>query len=159
LLKKLVANSTDFAKFGRRKNLMIERTLSIIKPDGVAKNLIGAVLQRLEAEGLKIRALKMLHMTMHEARGFYIVHKDRPFYNSLTSFMSEGPAVVMVLEAENAISRLRRVMGATNPMNADPGTIRKDYAASLERNIILGSDSPESAAFEIKYFFSDLEIV
>lgn len=138
---------------------MSERTLSIIKPDGVSKNLIGAVLQRVESAGLKVRALKMLRLTREEARGFYIVHRERPFYESLTAFMSEGPVVVMVLEGDNAIAALRGIMGATDPSKAEPGTLRRDYASSVERNIIHGSDSPESAAFEIVYFFSALEIV
>jgi len=137
----------------------MERTLSIIKPDGVKRNIIGAVISRFEKNGLRVAALKKLKLTKEVAEGFYIVHRERPFYNSLTDFMSEGPIVVLVLEGENAIAKNREIMGATNPANAEPGTIRKDFAENVERNIVHGSDSPESAAFEIPYFFSALEIV
>ncbi len=137
----------------------MERTLSIVKPDGVQKNIIGEVLGRFEKKGLRIAALKKIQLSRKEAEGFYIVHKERPFYDSLTTFMIEGPVVVMVLEGEGAISRVREIMGATNPANAAPGTIRKDFADSVERNVVHGSDSPESAAFEIPYFFSALEIL
>lgn len=137
---------------------MVERTLSIVKPDGVAKNLIGEVIGRFEREGLKVLALKMVHMTKEQAQGFYAVHREKPFFNSLTDFMSSGPAVVMVLEGEDAISRTRRIMGATNPKDADPGTIRKEFADNVERNIVHGSDSPQTAETEIKYFFNALEI-
>ncbi|BCB96151.1 nucleoside diphosphate kinase [Dissulfurispira thermophila] len=136
----------------------MERTLSIIKPDAVRKNVIGEIISRFEKNGLKIAAMKKIWMTKQEAKGFYIVHKDKPFYDSLTDFMSEGPIVVMVLEGENAIAKNREIMGATNPANAAPGTIRKDFAENIERNAVHGSDSPETAAFEIKYFFSELEI-
>ncbi|GER94788.1 nucleoside-diphosphate kinase [hot springs metagenome] len=136
----------------------MERTLSIIKPDAVKKNVIGEIISRFEKNGLKIAAMKKIWMTKQEAKGFYIVHKDKPFYDSLTDFMSEGPIVVMVLEGENAIAKNREIMGATNPANAAPGTIRKDFAENIERNAVHGSDSPETAAFEIKYFFSELEI-
>jgi nucleoside-diphosphate kinase len=136
----------------------MERTLSIVKPDGVKQNVIGEVIKRFEQKGLKIAALKMLRMSVDDAKGFYIVHKERPFYNSLTSFMSEGPIVVMVVEGENAISKVRETMGATNPKDAAPGTIRADFASSIEHNIVHGSDSNESAAYEIPYFFSALEI-
>jgi nucleoside-diphosphate kinase len=136
----------------------MERTLSIVKPDGVKKNVVGEVIKRFEQIGLRIAALKMLSMTKDEAKGFYIVHKERPFYDSLTSFMSEGPIVVMVVEGENAISRVRDTMGATNPKDAAPGTIRADFASDIEHNIVHGSDSKESAAYEIPYFFSALEI-
>lgn len=137
----------------------MERTLSIVKPDGVKKNLIGEVIRRFESAGLKIVGLKMLRMTKEQAEGFYIVHKDKPFYDSLTDFMSEGPIVVMVVEGEDAISKVREIMGATNPKEAAPGTIRADYATDIERNIVHGSDSPESAEYEIGYFFSSIEMV
>lgn len=137
----------------------MERTLSIIKPDAVKKNAIGEIVGRFEKNGLRIAAMKKIHMSKEEAKGFYIVHKERPFYDSLTDFMSEGPVVVMVLEGEGAIAKNREIMGATNPANAAPGTIRKDLAESVERNAVHGSDSPESARFEISYFFSALEIV
>ncbi|MCX7794183.1 MAG: nucleoside-diphosphate kinase [Thermodesulfovibrionales bacterium] len=136
----------------------MERTLSIVKPDGVQKNLIGEVIRRFENAGLRIAALKMLRLSKDMAKGFYIVHKDKPFYESLTDFMSSGPVVVMVVEGENAISRVREIMGATNPKNAAPGTIRHDFASDVEHNIVHGSDSPESAKFEIAYFFSEIEI-
>lgn len=137
----------------------MQRTLAIVKPDGVQKNIIGEVISRFEKNGLRIAALKKIKLSKEEAKGFYIVHKDRPFYDSLTDFMSEGPIVVMVIEGENAISRVREIMGATNPAQAEPGTIRKDFASDIERNIVHGSDKPESAAFEIPYFFSQLEII
>jgi nucleoside-diphosphate kinase len=137
----------------------MERTLSIVKPDGVKKNIIGEVISRFEKNGLMIAALKKIKLSKDDAKGFYIVHKDRPFYDSLTDFMSEGPIVVMVVEGENAIIKVRDIMGATNPANAASGTIRKDFAENVERNIVHGSDSPESAAFEIPYFFSELEIL
>lgn len=131
----------------------MERTLSIVKPDGVKKNVIGAVIQKFEQKGLRIAALKMLKLSKDAAKGFYIVHKDRPFYESLTGFMSEGPIVVMVIEGENAILRVREIMGATNPKDAAPGTIRADFASDIEHNIVHGSDSKESASYEIPYFF------
>ncbi|MFN3478939.1 MAG: nucleoside-diphosphate kinase [Thermodesulfovibrionales bacterium] len=137
----------------------MERTLSIIKPDGVKKNLIGEVIGRFEKKGLRIAALKKLILSKEEAKAFYIVHKERPFYESLTDFMSEGPIVVMVIEGEKAISKVREIMGATNPKEALPGTIRADFATDIERNIVHGSDSPESAAYEIPFFFSALEII
>jgi nucleoside-diphosphate kinase len=137
----------------------MERTLSIIKPDAVKKNVIGEIISRFEKNGLRIAAMKKIWMTKEEAKGFYIVHKDRPFYDSLTDFMSEGPIVVMVLEGENAIAKNREIMGATNPANAATGTIRKDFAENIERNAVHGSDAPETAAFEIGYFFSSLEIL
>jgi nucleoside-diphosphate kinase len=136
----------------------MERTLSIVKPDGVQKNVIGEVINRFERQGLRIAALKMLRMSMEDAKGFYIVHKERPFYGSLTTFMSEGPVVVMVIEGENAISKVRDTMGATNPKDAAPGTIRADFASDIEHNIVHGSDSKESASYEIPYFFSSLEV-
>jgi nucleoside-diphosphate kinase len=136
----------------------MEKTLSIVKPDGVRKNLIGEVVKRFEQRGLRITALKMLKLSKEDARGFYVVHKDKPFYESLTSFMSEGPIVVMVVEGENAISEVREIMGATNPKDAAPGTIRADFASDIEHNIVHGSDSKETASYEIPYFFSSVEI-
>ncbi|MDP2755293.1 MAG: nucleoside-diphosphate kinase [Nitrospirota bacterium] len=136
----------------------MERTLSIVKPDGVKKNLIGEVIKRFEQRGLRIAALKVLKLSKDDAKGFYIVHKERPFYESLTSFMSEGPIVVMVVEGENTINKVREIMGATNPKDAVPGTIRSDFASDIEHNIVHGSDSKESASYEIPFFFSSLEI-
>ncbi len=136
----------------------MERTLSIIKPDGVARGLIGEVIKRLEANDIKIVAMKMIHMTKEIAQGFYAVHKEKPFFDSLTDFMSSGPIVVMVLEGEDVIKRYRELMGATNYKEAAPGTIRADFATDIEKNVVHGSDAPETAATEIKYFFSELEI-
>lgn len=137
---------------------MQQRTLSIVKPDAVSKGLIGEVISRFEREGMKVIALKMVHLTKEEAQGFYAVHRGKPFFESLTDFMSSGPAVVMVLEGEDVIQRTRQIMGATDPENADPGTIRGEFASSVERNIVHGSDAPETAAFEIGYLFNTLEI-
>ncbi len=137
----------------------MERTLSIIKPDGVGRGLIGEVVKRLEENELKIIAMKMIHMTVPEAQGFYAVHKERPFFNSLVEFMTSGPCVVMVLEADNSISRYRDLMGATNKDEAAEGTIRRDFATDIEKNVVHGSDAPETAAVEIGYFFSQLDIV
>ncbi len=137
----------------------MERTLSIVKPDGVVKNVIGEVISRFEKNGFRVVALKMLTLSKQEAEGFYIVHKARPFYGSLTTFMSEGPIVVMVLEGEGVIDKVRAIMGATNYKDAAPGTIRADFATDIERNVVHGSDSAASAAFEIPYFFSALELV
>ncbi len=137
----------------------MEKTLSIIKPDGVSRGLIGEVIGRLEKNGLKILAMKMLHMTKAQAEGFYAVHKERPFFASLTDFMSSGPVVVMVLTGENAISRYRELMGATDYQKAAEGTIRRDFARDIEKNIVHGSDAPETAAFEIGYFFNSFEIM
>jgi nucleoside-diphosphate kinase len=136
----------------------IEQTLSIIKPDGIEKNVIGDVLSRFESAGLRIAAIKMMHLTPKLAGGFYIIHKERPFYGELMEYMSSGPVVVLVLEGIDAISRNRDIMGATDPKDAASGTIRADHAESIERNIVHGSDSPESAAFEIPYFFGEEEI-
>jgi nucleoside-diphosphate kinase len=136
----------------------MERTLSIIKPDGVAKGVIGEVIKRFEKAGLKIAALKMIQMSKKEAEGFYAVHRGKPFYNSLTDFMSSGPCVVMVLEGPQAVAKNRELMGATNPQNAAPGTLRKDFATNVEQNTVHGSDAPETAAYEIGYFFNALEI-
>ena len=138
---------------------MTERTLAIIKPDGVSRNLTGEIIRRIEAAGLRIKALKMAHLSKKQAEGFYAVHKERPFFPSLTSFMSEGPVVVMILSGENAIKTWRDLMGATDPAKSAPGTIRKDFGLSIERNSTHGSDAPETAAFETAYFFNELEVV
>ncbi len=136
----------------------MERTLAIIKPDGVARGLIGEIIGRLEREGINILALKMVWMTKEEARGFYRVHAGKPFYESLTYFMCSGPCVVMVLEGKEVINTYRELMGATNYKEAAKGTIRHDYATDIEKNVVHGSDGPQSAAFEIAYFFNELEI-
>nr|WP_324292802.1 nucleoside-diphosphate kinase [uncultured Desulfobacter sp.] len=136
----------------------MERTLSIIKPDGVEKNVIGEVIKRFETNGIKIAAMKMIHLSKTQAQGFYAVHKERPFFDSLTDFMTSGPIVVMVLEGEDVIAKNRKLMGATNFKEAEEGTIRKDYATDIEKNVVHGSDAPETAAFEIGYFFNDLEL-
>ena len=143
----------------RRKGTEMERTLSIIKPDGVKKNIIGDVIGRFEKNGLKVAAMKMKRLSKAEAEGFYAVHRERPFFGSLTDFMSSGPVVLMVLSGENAIQKNRDLMGATDPKKAAPGTIRKDFADSIESNIVHGSDGAETAAFEIGYFFSGLEVL
>lgn len=135
--------------------MTVERTLSIIKPDGVQKNLIGEIYRRFEKAGLQIVAARMMHLTREQAEGFYAVHRERPFYNDLVTYMTSGPVVVQVLEGEGAIDKNRELMGATNPANADPGTIRADYAASIEENVVHGSDGPDTAAQEIAYFFAD----
>jgi nucleoside-diphosphate kinase len=136
-----------------------DRTLSIIKPDAVAAGNVGAVLARLEKAGFRVVALRLRLLSRAEAEGFYHVHRERPFFSGLCAFMSSGPCVTMVLERENAIARLREIMGATDPAKAAAGTIRKDFAASIERNAIHGSDAPETAAFEIGYFFPGAELV
>lgn len=136
----------------------MERTLSIVKPDGVQKHRIGEVIKRFEDHGLKVVGLKMISMEKKEAEGFYAVHRGKPFYDSLTTFMSSGPSVVMVLEGEGAISKTRELMGATDPQKAKEGTLRRQYAANVERNIVHGSDATETAAFEINYFFNALEM-
>ena len=135
-----------------------ERTLSIIKPDAVAKNVIGEIYTRFEKVGLKIIAAKMMHLTQKQAEDFYAVHAERPFYRKLVEFMSAGPVMIQVLEGENAILKNREVMGATNPKDAKPGTIRADFADSIDENAVHGSDAPETAAAEISFFFSDDEI-
>jgi nucleoside-diphosphate kinase len=137
----------------------MERTLSIIKPDGVGRGLIGEVVKRLEANNIKIIAMKMLHLTKAQAQGFYAVHKERPFFSSLTDFMTSGPVVVMVLEKEGVIAKYRELMGATNYKEAAEGTIRRDFATDIEKNVVHGSDSPESADFEINYYFNSFEII
>jgi nucleoside-diphosphate kinase len=136
----------------------MEKTLSIIKPDGVAQGLIGEVIKRLESNRLKIICIKMLKMTKDQAESFYSVHKERPFFQSLTYFMTSGPIVVMVLEGEDAITRYRDIMGATDHREAAEGTIRRDFATDIEKNIVHGSDSPQTAAFEIGFFFSSFEV-
>jgi len=138
--------------------MAIERTLTIIKPDAVAGKLTGRIVERLERENFRIIAAKLVHLTQSQAEGFYAVHRARPFFASLTKYMTEGPVLVMVLEAEDAIRRLRTVMGATDPAQAAEGTIRKQYGRSIERNVVHGSDAPETARFEIGYFFNALEI-
>ncbi len=135
--------------------MAIERTFSIIKPDAVGKNLIGKITQRFEEAGLQIVASRMVHLTEEQAGAFYAVHKERPFYNDLVSFMTSGPVVVQVLEGENAITRNREIMGATNPADAAPGTIRADFAQTVDENAVHGSDAPETAAEEIAFFFDD----
>jgi nucleoside-diphosphate kinase len=137
----------------------VQRTFTILKPDTVKAGNAGLVIDRLLKEGFQIRAMKLVHLTKAQAEGFYYVHKERPFFGSLVNFMSEGPIVPMVLEADNAIEKLRKVMGATDPAKADPGTIRKEFATNIERNAIHGSDGPDTAAFEIAYFFNRLEIL
>ncbi len=139
--------------------MAVEQTLSLIKPDGVSRGLIGEVIKRFEDAGLKIRALKMVRLTREQARAFYAVHRERPFYDSLTTFMSSGPIVAMILEGEGAIELNRRLMGATDYRQAEPGTIRADFARDIEANIVHGSDSPETAAQEIAFFFNSLEVV
>ncbi len=137
----------------------MERTLSIIKPDGVKKNIIGEIIKRFETAGLRIAAIKKVHLSKAVAEGFYGVHKGKFFFEELTEFMSQGPVVIMVLEGENAIVLNRKLMGATNFKEADPGTIRADFASSIQFNVVHGSDSPDTAAFEIDYFFKDAEIL
>lgn len=136
----------------------MERSLSIIKPDGVKRGLIGEVIGRLENNNIKVIAMKMLHMNMAQAQGFYDVHKERPFFKSLTEFMTSGPVVVMVLEGDNVISKYRKLMGATDYREAAEGTIRKDFATDIEKNVVHGSDGPDTASFEISYFFNTFEI-
>ena len=131
----------------------MERTLSIIKPDGVEKNIIGKIYSRFEKAGLRIVEAKMLHLSQEQAEGFYAVHKERPFFNDLVDYMTSGPVMVQVLEGQDAINLNRKLMGATNPEGADEGTIRKDFADSIERNTVHGSDGPDTAAVEIEYFF------
>lgn len=138
---------------------MLERTLAIIKPDAVERNLIGQIIHRLEDAGLRPRAVRMISLDQAAAAGFYQVHSERPFFESLVSYMTSGPVVVMVLEGEDAIARWRSVMGATDPAKAEAGTIRKDLGVNIEHNSVHGSDAPETARFEIGYFFNSLEIV
>ena len=137
----------------------MEKTLSIVKPDGVERGLIGEVIKRFEENGLKVIGLKMVHMSKREAEGFYAVHRGKSFFETLTTFMSSGPAVVMVLEGDSAIQRVRDLMGATNPQEAIEGTLRRQFGSNIERNVVHGSDGPDTASFEIGYFFHALEIV
>jgi nucleoside-diphosphate kinase len=137
---------------------MTERTLAIIEPDAVERRLAGRVIQRIEESGFQIRAMKQVHLTEKQAEGFYAVHRERPFFKSLTSFMSSGPAIVLVLEAADAIKKWRTLMGATDPAKADAGTLRKEFAQSIERNATHGSDAPQTAAYEIGYFFAGVEL-
>ena len=139
--------------------MAVERTLSIVKPDATRRNLTGEIVARFEKAGLRVVAQKRIRLTREQAEAFYAVHKERPFFYGLVEFMCSGPVVVQVLEGENAVAKNREVMGATDPSKAAPGTIRKDFAESIEANSVHGSDSPENAAIEIKYFFSDIEIV
>ena len=141
------------------KETLVQRTFTILKPDTVKAGNAGLIIDRLLKEGFRIRAMKLVHLTKAQAEGFYYVHKERPFFSSLVEFMSEGPIVPMVLEADNAIEKLRKVMGATDPAKADAGTIRKQFATNIERNAIHGSDGPDTAAYEIAYFFNRLEIL
>jgi nucleoside-diphosphate kinase len=146
-------------KFNHPKGLAeMERTLAIVKPDGVARGLIGEVVRRIEKLGLKIVAMKMVRMSRTQAQGFYAVHRERPFFNDLTAFMSSGPAVAMVLEGGQAIARWRELMGATDYRKAAEGTLRREFASDIEKNVVHGSDAPETAAFEIGFFFNGLEI-
>ena len=138
--------------------MAVERTLSIVKPDAVAKNAIGAILARFEKAGLSVVAAKMMRLNQQQAEGFYAVHKERPFFRDLVRFMTSGPVVVQVLEGHNAIARNRELMGATDPKKAAPGTIRADFAADVEKNAVHGSDAPETAATEIRYFFQNGDI-
>lgn len=135
--------------------MAVERTLSIIKPDGVQKNLIGEIYSRFEKAGLQVVAARMMHLTREQAEGFYAVHKERPFFKDLVSYMTSGPVMVQALEGAGAVDKNRELMGATNPANAAAGTIRADFAASIEENVVHGSDGPDTAAQEIEYFFGD----
>lgn len=137
----------------------MEKTLAIVKPDGVARGVIGEVIKRIEANGLKITAMKLIQMTKAQAQGFYAVHKERPFFDSLTDFMTSGPVVVMILSGENAIAKWREMMGATNFKEAAEGTIRREFATDIEKNVVHGSDAPDTAAFETSYFFNAFERV
>ena len=138
---------------------MTERTLAIIKPDAAERGLAGKIIQRIEDEGFQIRAMRRVSLSKPQAEGFYAVHRDRPFFGSLTAFMSSGPAIVLVLEAPDAIKKWRTLMGATDPAKADPGTLRKEHAQSIERNATHGSDAPETAAYEIGYFFPGIDLI
>src|SRR6266581_3981251 len=138
---------------------MTERTLAIIKPDAVERRLAGKIIQRIEDEGFQIRAMRLEHLSKAQAEGFYAVHRARPFFASLTEFMSSGPSIVLVLEAPDAIAKWRKLMGATDPAKADAGTVRKQFAESIERNATHGSDAPETAVFEIGYFFPGINLI
>jgi nucleoside-diphosphate kinase len=141
------------------QRLIMERTLAIIKPDGFSRGIIGEVIKRLENNDFKIMAMKLAHLSKKQAEGFYAVHQGKPFFESLTDFMSSGPAVVMILEGENVIARYRELMGATDYKEAAEGTIRREFATDIEKNVVHGSDAPETAAFEMSYFFNSLETV
>lgn len=136
----------------------MERTFGIIKPDAISRRMSGKIMMKIEENDFNIIAMKKLWLTKQEASGFYAVHKGKPFFESLTAYMSSGPCIAMVLEKDNAIAAWRKLMGSTNPANAEPGTIRKEYAVNLEKNSVHGSDAPETAAFEMRYFFSELEV-
>ena len=136
----------------------MQRTLAIIKPDAVERQLVGAILQRIEAADFRVRGMRLVHLTKAGAKGFYAVHEDKPFFDSLTDFMSSGPVVVLALEAPDAIARWRRLMGATDPAQAERDTLRREFGTSIERNATHGSDAPETAAFEVGYFFTGLEL-
>jgi nucleoside-diphosphate kinase len=138
---------------------MSERTLAMIKPDAVERRLAGRIIQRIEESGLQIRAIRRIHLSRREAEGFYAVHRERPFFGGLTAFMSSGPAIVLVLEAPDAIRTWRTLMGATDPAKADAGTLRKEFAESIERNVTHGSDATETAAYEIGYFFAGIDLI
>ena len=138
---------------------MLERTLAIIKPDAVERRLAGRIVARIEESGFQIRAMRRVHLSTRDAEGFYAVHRERPFFASLTEFMASGPAIVVVLEAPEAIKKWRTLMGATDPAKADTGTLRKEFAQSIERNATHGSDAPETAAFEIGYFFPGIDLI
>jgi nucleoside-diphosphate kinase len=138
---------------------MLERTLAIIKPDAVERRLAGRIIHRIEEAGLRIRAIRQVQLSRREAEGFYAVHRERPFFASLTTFMSSGPAIVLVLEAGDAISRWRALMGATDPAKAEPGTLRREFAESIERNATHGSDASDTAAYEIAYFFAGIDLL
>jgi nucleoside-diphosphate kinase len=138
---------------------MVERTLAIIKPDAFERRLAGRLIQRIEESGFRIRAMRRVHLSKAQAEGFYAVHRERPFFASLTSFMASGPAVVMVLEAEDGIRKWRALMGATDPAKAEAGTLRREFAESIERNATHGSDAPETAAFEVGYFFAGMDLI
>jgi len=148
----------SFDQVGSEKTMALERTLSIVKPDAVARNLIGEIYSRFEKNGLRVVAARMIRMSADQAGGFYAEHRERPFFNDLVSYMTSGPVVVQVLEGEDAVARNRQLMGATNPKNAEPGTIRADFAESVEANAVHGSDSPASASREIAFFFRPEEI-
>lgn len=152
----MLSNHVDLYNFGRNR---MERTFAIIKPDAVERKLAGKILDRIESAGFNIVGMKKIKMTVEQAQGFYYVHKERPFFGDLCSFMSRSPVIVLCLEKENAIADWRKLMGATNPANAEPGTIRKDFALNIEENSSHGSDAPETAAFEVSYFFNAFELV
>ena len=149
---------TEIAEVAPYNRRMTERTLAIIKPDAVGRRIAGKIIQRIEDGGFQIRAMRRVHLSKKDAEGFYAVHRERPFFGSLTEFMSSGPAIVMVLEAPGAIKKWRTLMGATDPAKADAGTLRKEFAESIERNATHGSDAPETAAHEIGYFFAGVEL-